>query len=151
MIPADSFMLDGDTALVVVECPPDSAPAVWEQADKPCDICGGSGYPNNELPICPDCDGTGHHAFDIEVECDKWIKGYHCWSEVFRVHVIDVLPIIDVPDTGYPHPKPEQFAYTSKAGSLRVVDCSAQTDTYISKPPPDAAPGKWLVRLKVPT
>jgi len=148
MIPATSFLLDGDTALWVVP-DADHLPQHWERS---CDTCDGDGtvlelrpLANTNYRPCPDCDGTGRHTFDIDCDTDEGPRFD------FRVHVLDVLPIIDVPDTGYPHPKPEQFAYTSKAGSLRVVDCSAQTDTYISKPPPDAAPGKWLVRLKVPT
>ena len=154
MIPADSFLLsdDGTTALVVFGGVPGWTPIGWEALfNRPCVVCKGLGRDIADLVTpCPDCI-DGRHTFDIEVEADYFLgpMHHHVLAEVHRVHVLDVMPIIDVPDTGYPHPKPEQFAYVSKAGSLRVVNCSAQTDTYIGKPPPDAAPGQWLVRLAV--
>jgi len=50
---------DAQFDVVPSRCP-DCTPENVECPD--CDTCGGSGYPNNELPICSDCDGTGRRT-----------------------------------------------------------------------------------------
>ena len=111
MIPADSIIIDGDTALWVPRGDPDMNPMSGvDHLDRPCDTCGGS----------------GRHTFEIEtpgeyggVSDDG--PGPHEMMR-FRVHVIDVRPI--------------------------DFDRWYETDLYRSLPPA-AAPGMWLVRLKV--
>ena len=98
-INADDILIDGATAWLVTD-EFISTPGLRINInilDRPCDTCDGHGTLLREIAVygdplrpCPDCDGTGRHCFTIEVECDKWIKNYHYWSEVFRVHVIDV-------------------------------------------------------------
>jgi hypothetical protein len=79
--PSTAITIDGPTAWLVVECPPDSAPARWEQADKQCDTCNGVGWltwtyltkPGTKTFDCTDCHGTGRFTFTLDVECDDSI------------------------------------------------------------------------------
>lgn len=174
MIPSDSFLLDGDTALWVVP-DEDHLPQHWE---RPCDRCGGttriacpgmSVEPKTQMGRdaaglvmgkdycygmhmghpCPDCI-DGRHTFEIEAwlcdvyDCAKCIGGGHKRRDTFRVHVIDVLGIHDAMHPEYPgviELTPERFVL------IESVDASSHDITL----PPDAAPGKWLVRLAVHT
>ena len=147
MIAADSITIDGDTALVVVECPPNSAPAVWEQDDKPCDTCNGSGVerrPDGEWePPCPDCDGTGRHTFEIHPNDPEWGDEPYC-AGCLRVHVLDVLPIVDCDDV----PPPADFNWVEwfdDGEHLVWWGLAADPITL----PSAAEPGMWLVRVKV--
>jgi len=123
MIPADRFRLtdDGHAWWVVTEGLIES----WkvESPDRPCDsfrpVCNriGPGFGKPDHRGCPDCNGTGRHTFDVEVECwndckrfggrvPGWARGsgwdwVPCWCDgtfkiALRVSVIPgmILPII---------------------------------------------------------
>ena len=159
MIPADNFLLsdDGTTAAVVFGGVPGWTPIGWEADNRPCVVCKGLGRDIADLVTpCPDCDGTGRHTFDIEAwlcdvyDCAKCIGGVHKRIDTFRVHVIDVLPIVEMSlGDRYPNPAPDRFAYVSRPGALRVVDLREQSDTHSGKAPPAAQPGMWAVLLDV--
>ena len=155
MIPADSFLLDGDTALWVVP-DADHLPQHWERSCDHCQPTTSRTYPRYHPEFCPDCDGTGRHTFDIEAwlcdvyDCAKCIGGVHKRQDTFRVHVIDVLPIV------------ENAAWDGR--TLPMICRSTHDRDYFlrSAPllggyhevtdvtlPPAAAPGMWLVRLAV--
>ena len=142
MIPASSFVLDGDTALVVKTPFDPTFPGV-EPLNRPCDTCGGFCRlrENAADPYgrpCPDCDGTGRHTFDIEVDHDP----YDGYFDTFRVHVIDVLPIVDeyrvLPNNTVVQQNGDRWMVDDPEGERRWITL-----------PPDAAPGKWLVRMAV--
>lgn len=76
--------------------------------------------------VCPACDGTGRHTFEVKVECDcachrlgspKISGDCRC---TLRVHVLDVLQV----DDEWPLAEWQKL-------------------------PPAAAPGMWAVELEV--
>ena len=99
MIPADYWLDNGDgTAWIVF-----AEGSVFDQHftgirgdDRPCDTCDGGGYPNHELPICPDCDGTGRHTFTVEVACPCTLGRSgsmpDCGGTGIRTHRVSVVP-----------------------------------------------------------
>ena len=149
MIPASSFLLDGDTALLV--SPP---PWSYMALDRPCDCTlGRSG-------TMPDCDGTGRHTFDIVV-AGAW-GDPPTPHEVHRVHVIDVLPIVrgacPTPTNAEHRPAHVHLAEPSDDDQTQSGICKENCDLVWDNPwkshnlvtlPPDAAPGMWLVRLAI--
>lgn len=165
MIPATSFRLDGDTALWVQDRPPEYGPD--DDTDfgnvyyRPCDTCHGgeAWWTAVQANPCPDCDGTGRHTLDIEVPYTHREMGCTrgeveevggIWPHhTFRVHVIDVLPI--VADVG---PVPEGIHVRITGGGIcwlaEPISGGGWRHTEITLPP-DAAPGKRVVRLKVHT
>lgn len=147
MIPADHITFNDDgTAWLVVYRPPDSAPAQWEQDDKPCDACGGGGRdygspgPGAMRTDCTD----GRHTFDIEVAI--WDPPQPGASVTHRVSFVPgvVLEIMEPnhgsmtcieiadPENGYPH---ELF-----------IDGRYVCDLTL---PPAAKPSMWAVKLRV--
>jgi len=165
MIPADNFQLvdDGHAWWVCVGDVQtiEGVSEILFDLDRPCDsfrpVCNriGPGFGKPDHRGCPDCDGAGWHTFDIEVAHTYigGVGGY--WLPVtFRVHVIDVLPIVD-------NEAPEWFARNDHhigIGRDEWAEYNGRlpgdheprwiTDLTL---PPDAAPGKWLVRLAVHT
>jgi hypothetical protein len=116
--------------------------------DRPCGTCGGRvevyRQPYEDGPeMCPDCDGTGRHTFEV-------IAAVPHWGTLHRVHVEPdmILPIEDLPKSGYTRTF-ERFAYVSKAGALRVVDHDAKTDTYMGRAPAGTKKGAWAILLAV--
>ena len=108
MIPDDQITIDGDTALVV-------GTEWWatnimrDAQNRPCDTCVSWGGRNATFKNCRDCDGkgwvygddeedperhecdcdgTGRHTFELEVE--GYYYGVHNSARTLRVHVIDV-------------------------------------------------------------
>lgn len=161
MIPATSFQPsdDGTEAWGVDQTPADSFPASWDQADKPCGTCEGTTIVDNvvngpgdvTLRRCPDCDRTGRHTFTIEVG-DHWgLEGRQCPSciRTYRVHVLDVLPIHD----WCPDENPARHICNAYQDERWVMHLELDNRIVPSEQPvtlpPDAAPGKWAVRLAV--
>jgi hypothetical protein len=160
-----AITIDGATAWLVVECPPDSAPARWEQADKQCDTCGGCGEVADESltlgVACPDCDGTGRHTFTLDVECvlpmcvngqrGYWQDGHPCGycnatgTSHLSVHVVEVLPIY-----GKTQPPTEVRRFIAKWRETEwvIADRDAYTGQAVNMPT-DAANDVWAVRLAV--
>jgi hypothetical protein len=179
-IKSTSVTIDGTTAWLVVECPPDSAPARWEQADKQCDTCNGTGRnikPSTcELVVCPGCHGSKRHTFTLDVECE-WCVGYGYLlgsPDHYEAGSDAVFPCTD--DAG------EECNDGTRQLSVHVVEvlpihdhcadykpadhiCRAWQDERwywhrssrwvttekIVTLPADAAPGMWAVRLAVHT
>ena len=162
MIPADSIILDGATALMVTGYVP-----VLE--DRPCDHCQPTTsrkYPRHHPDHCPDCDGTGRHTFTVEVEVERCSYGSmtafrecgipECWYEPCRadgkvaltVHVIDVLPIVSDYDESGPFPlivQDEDLLFYL----VTTEDEAAGSDGTPITLPSATEPGQWLVRLAV--
>jgi len=161
MIPADNFLLsdDGTTALWVNDAP---GAANTTTLNRPCETTYDDLQERFGDPYvrCPDCDGTGRHTFNIEVECghfdDPESPTISCWNceagkRTYRVHVIDVLPIVDTTGLhqGEQLPPPDHACAISTY-SPRVFNVGSKAAGW--EPitlPPDAAPGQWLVRLAV--
>lgn len=161
MIPADHITIDGDTALVV-KSPFDSTIPSFEPLDRPCDDCDGQGerfvdehgsvwgdtlaegLGLTERIVCVACDGSGHHAFTVEVKTPGGHNGdLHQgvgWSggtRTLRVHVIDVLP----PDEWWPRCDcPTCPSMNNPQRKRHYLTCTL---------PSAAEPGMWLVRLGV--
>jgi hypothetical protein len=132
-------------------------PANIAAALQPCPTCNGKSWVHEDRPggygiadPCPDCH-EGHPTITVTVPCEcagtypvqrgwgKAKKCKHCTDgRVERRAVIrEVLPVIDVPDSGYPDDSPKRFIYISKADTTRLVDCIEKSDTRIDLP--DAA------------
>jgi hypothetical protein len=148
IIPSTAITIDGTTAWLVVECPPDSAPANWEQADKQCDTCNGYPGPTQFEPrTC--CDGTGRHTFTLHVEGERlsiangMLRRYDGFAA--PVHVVEVLPVMDrvIPAiVGFHIAKTNQ-------GWMLVESDGLYTHLTAITLPADAAPDKYAVRLAV--
>lgn len=159
VIPADHWRDNGDgTAWVVVECShPNSAPAAWDQDDKPCGTCRGShrvkGPAQTAVDMdCPDCDGTGRHTFEVEVE--SW-SGTHTYDgsrsiRTLRVHVVPgmVLPIVDSDDWVEGVDCIEANPYGEFWLHLASLPPLAARGITL---PPAAKPGMWAVQLRIVT
>jgi len=135
-------------------------------ADATCESCwrgqvsDGASFPTPER--CPDCRGTSkpihrlsirqhpEHAAGGMVAMDT-VPGYDPRITVsVDVVVAELVPVIEVPDTGYPPNAPDRFFYVSKAGSLRLVDRIDKSDTYQPITPlgPPLTPGDWVAALE---
>jgi hypothetical protein len=130
----------------------------WHVRDRPCDTCDGDGEFFNDLSDsmtdCPDCDGIGRHTFTIDVGPydirEPHVTVYNAVT-THRVSVVPdmVLPILTVGVEGYPHDPPEQFAWITKNGVLRVVNCVEKSDTHCGQAPSAATKGMWAVKVAV--
>ena len=144
MIPASSIIVDGDTAFWVVESDQITS---FRIVDRPCD----NQFTHDDTWDCPDCDGTGRHTFDIEYE-DVDELG-RAWK--VPVHVIDVLPIISPGDQH----EGDHITLTVIGSELAATNLWRADIDREGEPchrleghvtlPAGAAPGMWLVRLKV--
>jgi hypothetical protein len=110
----------------------DGHPAV--EVVRLCGRCHGAG----ELPII----GTPKTCYTCRPLGDDSHRGYEIVGRG-TIRPDHILPVIEVPDTGYPKDKPERFVYVSKSGSLRLVDCIAKTDTFIELDI-DVSPGQYV-------
>jgi hypothetical protein len=71
MIPDTHWHDNGDGTAWVVATDPRDVWGVDEVADRPCDTCDGEGYEwddDDGSYDCPDCDCTGRHTFEVEVD-----------------------------------------------------------------------------------
>lgn len=137
MIPASDILIDGDTAWLVM-----SRRAAWVGLNRPCDHCLDGSYPmwdrNDEEIECPDCDGTGRHWFDIDVQG----YSYEMW-----VSVVEVLPIRSLMDSPvYPSITKTFRTHDGDTGTTYHDEDRHQSQINL---PESAAPGHWAVRLRV--
>jgi hypothetical protein len=162
MIPADHFgpTVNGEAWWVMDEAPHSGLNAI----DRPCDTCDGSGLRVASSPdgrevyhgpgLCPDCDGTGRHTFDIEVACEACGDrhdipiGNSSGGATYRVSVVlgMVLPIVDVVDECPEH------SHLCVFYDRRTNRWSFSDDTKldpVTALPPDAKPGMWAVKVAV--
>lgn len=170
MIPATSFLLDGDTALVVEYDRP-GVLGGWCDHNRTCDTCGGTGWRSDHSTGCDracggKCGGTGiqecgcidgRHTFTIEVEAYEVqpIGLARPKPATLTVHVIDVLPIYGQPDSPLPAGTGKWVWHSpddadpDRRGTFLCEIAGSETVMTPIALPPDAAPGKWLVRVKV--
>jgi hypothetical protein len=122
--------------------------------DRSCDTCNGFGWGEDSGGMggresCSgDCDGTGRHAFTIEVGCNGIHDGGWC-SGPLRVSVREgmVLPIVD--EAAVIHGR-----VNMPAQCITVRHDAAHLHGGVNVPsritlPPDARPGLWCVLLDV--
>jgi hypothetical protein len=117
---------------------------------------GGWWYDKDDDPQChcEQCDGTGRHTFEIEVErpCDTLANALRCDPATQRVHVLDVLPIFD----SCPDEKPANHVchayYAGEESGMwwqhRSFDHHDWTERQVTLPA-TAALGMWVVWLAV--
>lgn len=147
MIPQSAIHIDGGRAWVL--CEPDGGlndRRTFEINDRPCATCGGSRVKPQNHPIaalCPDCDGTGRHTFELEVSTPEG-RGFGEFIDTLRVHVVPgmVLPIVEKDIRGEP---PERYIYVLNDGRAWLVEGDTETPITL---PPDAAPGMWAIQLR---
>ena len=156
MIATTDICIDGDAAWVTFwPNENDEQLATWRVAHRQCDHCINGEYPiwdrNDDEIECPDCDGSGRHTFDIEVECsceasDEWCQ--HGWTDGLRVSVVEVLPVVEWDG------QPEGIACLDTLGNVWYPDIDREGEPvhYLEDHavlPESAAPGKYVVRLRV--
>ena len=129
---------------------------------KPCPTCNGKSWVHEDRPggygiadPCPDCH-EGHPTITVTVPCPtcegRGVTRHHIRDMYASIRYADpcpvcsagrverqavireVLPIGDVPDSGYPDDSPKRFIYISKADTTRLVDCIEKSDTRIDLP-----------------
>jgi len=134
-------------------------PAVFTEHDRECPECGGTSGPDWNVPVCESCAGSGRDTFDVTVPCRQtWVRadetcpdpGCDNGTVTKRMSIVEgtVLPIIEVPNTGYPSSAPTRFACVSPNGTLRVVDKQMHLDTRNGPAPSAARPGMWAAQLQ---
>ena len=145
MIDQDHITINDDTALwVFTDNGPVTDRSAVLDANRPCDPCNGVGWPGFAMFACNDCDGTGRHTFTVECECDacpEFAGISH--KRTLRVHVIDVLPIIN---EGQLMDGTHTVVLIDPTGQAHLLDGVAP---HVITLPPAAEPGSWLVRLAV--
>ena len=141
----DDILIDGDTAWWIITAFGEQYRySDFEDLDRPCDLCGGEPTHMDTGAECPDCSGTGRHCFEIEV-AQRILKSYGHYIETIKVHVVEVLPIQNSTSNEI------DTIWDRGDGTFWIVEES----TSIGEPPvgnpvklpPNAAPGKWAVRL----
>ena len=159
----DDILIDGDTAWWIITAFGEQYRySDFEDLDRPCDLCGGEPTHMDTGAECHGCSGTGRHTFTLDVECDEpdidrcEDQGVHngptceerrCFKGRFTitVHVVEVLPIQNSTSNEI------DTIWDRGDGTFWIVEES----TSIGEPPvgnpvklpPNAAPGKWAVRL----
>jgi hypothetical protein len=138
--------------------------------DRPCDTCRGRKdfHPtygdHSKCPPklcqyfgigCPDCDGTGRHTFTLDVDTNVGWRGIEDGPpnlpDIFTVHVVQVLPIVewDTVDLGLPHAVP-CMTIDPHGNGLEVTERDAHDYFGINRTlPASAAPGKYAVQLAI--
>ena len=171
-IPQTDIAIDGDTAWLV-DTPGMSVG--WEQRNRPCDTCEGSGHVRKRLhdapgihrPVtCRNCGGTGRHTFTLDVECDECnesgkLGSDACWkcyaigSKDITVHVVEVLPIYGRLDSPLPAGVSKWVWHSpndldaDRRGTFLCEIIDNETQMTAVNLPAAAAPGMWAVRLAI--
>ncbi len=156
LIHHDHITITDNTALLVVSENEavDAYGPKW--ANRPCDTCDGCKHlcvdgVNNIR--CPDC-VNGRHTFTVEVDYGSGntyggrTRG-EPWGVEFRVHVIDVLPIVDETDVLNGVTVPAHHVIMRYSGEAWAVVGTSPPERITL--PSAAEPGMWLVRLAVHT
>ena len=119
MISQDDILIDGDTAWLVTD-EFISTPGLRINTNILDRPCDNE-FTHDDTWDCPDCDNTGRHTFTVDIEGE----GVRQVGNLLRVHISEVLPIVD--EWGRdPFDTPRGITL-----------------------PPNAAPGKYAVRLAV--
>lgn len=164
MIPSSHFHLEADTAWWVTGDLIASSEGWALTIDRPCDTCDGErlvpGSTADELQrieeVCPSCDGTGRHTFDVEVEClcepESGLDG--CEAGTYRVHVISgmVLPIVETIPASTSHlieNEPAVFSDPEWRDEWFIRTTDGCIDSLGVTLPSAAAPGMFAVKLGV--
>ena len=161
MIPADHITFDGDMAWWVLDEDYEFDSVHARSLDRPCEWCQRH-LSSGAWPNCPDCNGTGRHTFQIEVECDvcadraEWcgfdgIGNPLCsnGTVALRVSIVPgmVLPIVSAEQYRNDMSLRGPFVIAYSDGTTSVYHNTS--DIRVTPLPPAAKPGDWAVQLNV--
>ena len=150
MIPADHITFDGDKAwTLLVELAQYCRAGEFPQLlDRPCEWCQRH-LSSGIWPNCPECNRSGRHTFEIEVECPTCDEHCVAYDRTYRVAIVPgmVLPILlarsELPDSTCIVDWKNRYC-----GNPRFAVSPLDTHGYCITLPPAARPGMWAVQLK---
>jgi hypothetical protein len=168
-IRASSITIDGPRAWLVVDYPAPLGSATivsYRELNRLCEACHGAGWTmvrattarrgqeNCEASLtCRTCGGSKRHTFEIEVAGDVLdiedgaLRRYD--GQAYRVHVVQVLPIVDNRSTATRFDRlrlgPEGVDYPATLMRANPSDDDLSLITLSA----DAAPGKFVAELAV--